>query len=88
MLIEALERDEKKISQTGAEALAAARAAGVITPRLSVGLSVEQTDQENLRSIRIRRYGVGRANSSMSMSRGRSGIQGRILVSRFTRDQI
>jgi hypothetical protein len=29
MLIEALERDEKKISQTGAEALAAARAAGV-----------------------------------------------------------
>jgi hypothetical protein len=29
MLIEALEKDEKKISQTGAEALAAARAAGV-----------------------------------------------------------
>jgi hypothetical protein len=29
MLLEALERDEKKISQTGAEALAAARAAGV-----------------------------------------------------------
>jgi hypothetical protein len=29
MLIEALERDEKKIAQTGAEALAAARAAGV-----------------------------------------------------------
>jgi hypothetical protein len=28
-LIEALERDEKKIAQTGAEALAAARAAGV-----------------------------------------------------------
>ena len=29
MLIEALKRDEKTISQTGAEALAAARAAGV-----------------------------------------------------------
>ncbi len=29
MLIEALEKDEKKIARTGAEALAAARAAGV-----------------------------------------------------------